>query len=1136
MTIDHPVRRSSRTFAALLLASLTAATLLVAFAPSRPAVASDPTPQGPSIQYEDWQAHAADRPDLPPGGRVSVPFVPRASDQALVGGGSPRSLPAGRASAAQISATRQGVRWADVPGVPAPDAVAPTTPDGPILDPSDVVIGDGTSAVAEPGPKAASVAAAKGLRKEVFGFLPYWELTDATTVLDYDTLSTIAYFGVGADKGGNLQKQSGSTTTVGWSGWTSSKLSSVINTAHARGTRVVLTVQMFAWTTGQATNQAALLDSPTARLNLARQAAAAVRDRGADGINLDFEPIVSGRSDEFTAFVRTLRTELDKLARGYQLTFDATGWIGNYPIDTATAAGGADAIVIMGYDYRTAGSSSAGSIAPLGGPAYDIVDTLDAYLDRVPSSKLILGVPYYGRAWSTVSGALDAKTQSGTKYGESSSVLYDSAIDVATENGRLYDTTEQVAWSVYRRQNCSATYGCVMSWRQLYFDDARALGAKYDVVNQLGLRGVGIWALGYDGTRPDLRNVLNAKFVNDTTPPVAGIDALPLTMTDEGFIVRWSASDVSPIPTYDVQVSTDGGAWISWRTGTALTSDLFVGRTGHRYAFRVRGHDSHGNVSAWDVTTVGGPPAAIATGGFVRVVADSLNMRAAASTSSTKIGTLSTGDALAILDGPVTSGGYTWYKATGPLYEWSPVTRPETGFWVAAGSGSSEYLVPRQPLNVAVVAAPLSGLRLRSAPGAPGGGVGVAATFSPNGDGLADRVGIDWQVSSPLTNATLTVWRTGGTTVGTIPLGPQTVGSHHLDWDGKVAGTAVADGTYVVTLSGADSTRTYAAPAAGPIPAASAGAYSVTIDRIVLTRLAGADRYATAAAISKASFPSGAPVAYLSTGSNFPDALAGSVAAARAGGPLLLVTATGLPPATAAELARLKPTRIVVLGAPAVVGDGVAAAARKYATSGSLTRLAGADRYATAAAISKASFPSGAPVAYLSTGSNFPDALAGSVAAARAGGPLLLVTATGLPPATAAELARLKPTRIVVLGAPAVVGDGVAAAARKYATSGSLTRLAGADRYATAAAISKASFPSGAPVAYLSTGSNFPDALAGSVAAARAGGPLLLVTATGLPPATAAELARLKPTRIVVLGAPAVVGDGVAAAAKAAAR
>ena len=87
-----------------------------------------------------------------------------------------------------------------------------------------------------------------GLKREVFGFLPYWELTDSSTRLDWEKLSTIAYFGVGAAGDGTLQKtNSDGSTTVGWSGWTSSRMTGVINAAHANGARVVLTVQSFAW-------------------------------------------------------------------------------------------------------------------------------------------------------------------------------------------------------------------------------------------------------------------------------------------------------------------------------------------------------------------------------------------------------------------------------------------------------------------------------------------------------------------------------------------------------------------------------------------------------------------------------------------------------------------------------------------------------------------------------------------------------------------------------------------------------------------------------------------------------------------------------------------------------------------------
>ncbi len=493
----------------LLPASVVAATPPV----SRPLAASrDAGPQPPALQptihYEDALAHADDRIRFRPGGAVTVPFRPRAGDRWLVGGGTPRPLPAGRLSGRAMLA-------------PDTPPVAPV--DQPTIDPATLLVADGARFDLAPeaprfGPTAAVDPGA--LRREVFGFLPYWELTDRSTRLDWDKISTVAYFGVGADGQGNLMKRDADgSTTVGWSGWTSSRMTAVIDAAHESHARVVLTVQSFAWSSTGLKRQKALLGSATARANLAHQIARAVRDRGADGVNLDFEPIASGYADEFTALVRKVRAVLDRTAPGYQLTFDTTGWIGNYPIEAATAKGGADAIVIMGYDYRSSSSSRVGSIAPLGGATYDITDTLRAYTARVPASKLILGVPYYGRAWSTSSDKLGAKNISGTKYGSSVAVMYATAREFAKEHGKRYDATEGVAWTAYQRKNCTTTHGCVKPWRQLYFDDAKAIKAKYDLINRLDLRGAAIWALGYDDERPELYQAIQDRFITDTVPP-----------------------------------------------------------------------------------------------------------------------------------------------------------------------------------------------------------------------------------------------------------------------------------------------------------------------------------------------------------------------------------------------------------------------------------------------------------------------------------------------------------------------------------------------------------------------------------------------------------------------------------------
>jgi putative cell wall-binding protein len=289
------------------------------------------------------------------------------------------------------------------------------------------------------------------------------------------------------------------------------------------------------------------------------------------------------------------------------------------------------------------------------------------------------------------------------------------------------------------------------------------------------------------------------------------------------------------------------------------------------------------------------------------------------------------------------------------------------------------------------------------------------------------------------------------------------------------------------------------------------------------TRLAGADRYETAAAISKSRFGSGASTVFIATGASFPDALAGTPAAAKAKAPVLLTTRFQLPSATATELARLKPSTIVVLGGSGAVSDAVLSKLRSYTSN--VVRWSGADRYATAATISARSFAPGVKAVYLATGDTFPDALSGGAVAGRVGGPILLVNRNSVPSATATELARLKPAKIVILGGTGVVSESVRLGVDRY-TVGPVSRLAGADRYATSVKISRSAYTSSDYV-FIATGSNFPDGLAGGPVAALLPGPLLLVTPTQLPLVVKYELQRLGPDRVFILGGSGVVSSKV---------
>jgi putative cell wall-binding protein len=197
------------------------------------------------------------------------------------------------------------------------------------------------------------------------------------------------------------------------------------------------------------------------------------------------------------------------------------------------------------------------------------------------------------------------------------------------------------------------------------------------------------------------------------------------------------------------------------------------------------------------------------------------------------------------------------------------------------------------------------------------------------------------------------------------------------------------------------------------------GAYAPTV-----IRLAGGDRYATAVEVSEYGFQDAgsADTVIVVTGQGFADALAGGPAAIAFNGPVLLTNPTSLPAVVAAEITRLAPERIIVIGGAAAVSDAVFDQLEPLAAE--VVRIAGASRYQTAIAVSVEAFASASRV-YIATGLNFPDALAGGAAAGWWGGPMLLVPGTSLPEEVGNEIVRLGATKVIILGGTGGVSQGV---------------------------------------------------------------------------------------------------------------
>jgi putative cell wall-binding protein len=357
----------------------------------------------------------------------------------------------------------------------------------------------------------------------------------------------------------------------------------------------------------------------------------------------------------------------------------------------------------------------------------------------------------------------------------------------------------------------------------------------------------------------------------------------------------------------------------------------------------------------------------------------------------------------------------------------------------------------------------------------------------------------------------------------------------------KIAAIEASSGQFTVTVGqtytvysvggpgrndGVGSTTVSPAPLPDPVP-------TVTVEIV-----AGATRYHTAVTASARAFPSGADCVVIATGANWPDALGGGALASAVAGPILLTETGRLPDPVAAEIARLGATRAYVLGGKGAVDDAVFDALEDLLGAGNVTRIGGADRFETANLVSVAAvneMKAGAGfdgTAFVATGANFPDALAAAPLSVAKGWPLFLAGPNGLSAATTSAMAACGITDVIVLGGTGVVSGTVESGLKTTYGNGNVTRLYGASRYHTAAAVAAY----GCNAAGLSwdglaiaTGTDFPDALAGGVLQGVRGSVMLLTDRTLLSAPTASALGGNKSSieHVTFLGGTGAVSQSV---------
>ncbi|CAN5186781.1 hypothetical protein BH09PAT2_BH09PAT2_09970 [soil metagenome] len=348
--------------------------------------------------------------------------------------------------------------------------------------------------------------------REVFGFLPYWNFKN-TDNIDYEALTTLAYFDVKMDPSGNLIKND-----AGYESFTSDKATQIFRTAHKNGVRVVLTLTMM-----DNENIKALLGDSGAKQQAIEQAVQLVQKRGIDGINIDIE-YDGDAGDEyrhkFTQFAEHLTTQMHAQVPASKVTVSVYASGARYPKvqNIAEVARVTDGIFMMGYDFAVASSEVAMPTAPLGGYKegkywYDILTAVDDFLAVMPPNKLILGTPWYGLNFEVYEPSFKAETVSSYYWGRKGLLQTYKSVKESVHANRTDATVYKTGWDEVGQVGWKAYYTPASgTWRMVYMDDPRSLGAKYDLAKNKHLLGVGIWAIGFEGDSTEMWDMLRQKF------------------------------------------------------------------------------------------------------------------------------------------------------------------------------------------------------------------------------------------------------------------------------------------------------------------------------------------------------------------------------------------------------------------------------------------------------------------------------------------------------------------------------------------------------------------------------------------------------------------------------------------------
>ena len=282
--------------------------------------------------------------------------------------------------------------------------------------------------------------------------------------------------------------------------WNGEDMKELLERAKDEKTNVVVTIKLF-----ENTPIEQFLACGKCREKTINQTLKEIQEKGASGVNVDFEYFGTPPKDtviKYAQFMRDLTDVIHKEVESSTVSMAvyATSAREERIHNVELVGSFIDYVFIMGYDFFRPSSTNAGPIAPLFGVekyGYDLQTSVEDFLAKIPAEKIVLGVPYYGYDWPVEGQGVNAKVLPyNDQNGGIGVVYFDKALEQEKNNSLL------LGWDRFGSVPYYSYYDIEKKvWRQVYYENERSLREKYDFIRSKKIRGVGLWALGFDGRK-----------------------------------------------------------------------------------------------------------------------------------------------------------------------------------------------------------------------------------------------------------------------------------------------------------------------------------------------------------------------------------------------------------------------------------------------------------------------------------------------------------------------------------------------------------------------------------------------------------------------------------------------------------